>query len=144
MGSLLRKIYSGLLHEVQLWVTSLLQKLARTLYVQMAYKRVSLKPWVLSKQRSTSIYNCSRSNSSGCMGAGTYILQVINTLHSKGFGHTRLNSLCTAIANGSWILCQCIQTSILSITSVQMLMYTRKLCVKYHSCEFLIVWILNF
>ena len=57
-----------------------------------------------SKQQSTSVYNCSQSNSSGWVRA--LILQLINTLLDEGFSHMRLYSLCTAIANGSWILCQ--------------------------------------
>ena len=57
-----------------------------------------------SKQQSTSVYNCSHSNSSGWV--RELILQVINALLDEGFGHTRLYSLCTATANGSWILCQ--------------------------------------
>ena len=52
------------------------------------------------------------------------ILQVIDALLDKRFGQMRLFSMYTATPNES------------SITGVQMLMYTCKLCVKSHSCEF--------
>ena len=41
-----------------------------------------------SKQQSTSVYNCSQSNSSGWV--RVLILQAINALRDKGFGHTIL------------------------------------------------------
>ena len=77
-----------------------------------------------SKQENTSVYNCSL--------VQALILQAINALRDKGFGHTRLYSLCTATANGSRTLCQ--------FTNKHLIYYwcpdARKLCVKCHSCEF--------
>ena len=87
MGSLLGKFYSGLLQEVRLWVA--IAEVGRHIYVHMAYKLMfKSKAIGSSKQQTTSVYNCSRSNSSGRM--RVLILQVINALHDKGFGHTRL------------------------------------------------------
>ena len=71
-----------------------------------------------------------------------FILQAINTLHDKEFGHTRLYSLYASTAKDHEY-CANLQTNILSITGVYTLMYTCKVCVKCHSCEFLII-IVNF
>ena len=67
------------------------------------------------------------------------ILQAINALHDslrdKWFGQMRVFSMYTATANESKY-CASLQTNILSVTCVQMLMYTLQLCVKSHSREF--------
>ena len=97
--SSVEKIYSGLSHEVQLWVAIAEIGTDAIMHnVQMA-SLLTLKPCV-------SVYSCSWSNSSGWVWA--LMLQVINALHNKRFGHTRLFSMCTCTttANRSWMLCQ--------------------------------------
>ena len=98
MGSLLRKINSGLLHQVCLWVA-----------IAEIGTNAIMSRWPLSLShdglQSTSVYNCRQSNSSSWVRA--LILQAINALCDKKFAHMRLFSMCTvATANGSWILCQ--------------------------------------
>ena len=52
--------------------------------------------------------------------------------------------LCVQLLQTDREYCASLQTSISSITEIYRLMHMRKLCVKCHSCEFLIVWIVNF
>ena len=98
----------------------------------MAYKNN------LSYGLQSTFYNWYRTNLNGWV--QVLILQAMNALLDKRFGprfgHTRLFSMCTATADGLWILCQFINKHLI----VQMLMYMCKLCVKSHSSEFSIVW----
>ena len=85
MGSLLGKIYSGLLHEVRLWVAIAEIGTDAIMSMQMAYKHLSLKPWI-AKYFDLQLQP---KNLSGWVRA--LILQVINALRNKGLPmHTRL------------------------------------------------------
>ena len=65
------------------------------------------------------------------------ILKVINTLRDEECDQTRLFSFYMTTATDHEY-CAGLQTSILSITRVQMLMYTCKLCVKCVAHEFFV------
>ena len=65
------------------------------------------------------------------------IPQAINALHDKkGLTTWDFLVLCVQLLQMDREYCASLQTSILSINGVQMLMYTRKLCIKSHSREF--------
>ena len=63
------------------------------------------------------------------------MLQAINSLSDKNLA-TRDHILCAQLLQTDYEYFAYLQTSILSITKVQMLMYISKLCVIHCSCEF--------
>ena len=118
MDLLLGKIYSGLLHEVRLWV---------------AIAEIGIDVWPINKLshglQSILVYNCSQSNSGGLMWV-IILLQAINALHNK-----RFETIFYVHSYWNCEYCASLQSSISSIPGVQVLVYTRKFCVKSHSCE---------
>ena len=70
----------------------------------MAYEYLSLKPCMGCKVLQSTIVAKVIYNSSGWV--WMLILQAISTLRNQRFGNMRLFSMCTATANGLWILCQ--------------------------------------
>ena len=94
----------------------------------MAYKHLSLKPWV--PVSSKVLQSTIAAEVTQVAGFGH-----LNALHSKDLA-TQNYILCAQLLQINHEYCASLQASILSITGIWMLMYTSKLCVKCHSCEF--------
>ena len=97
MSSLLGKTYSGLLHEVRLWVAIAeigtdammhdFQMAGLSTLKPKAGSCKVLQSTVVADREVTRVVGCGR----------LYILQVINALRDKRFGHTRLFSICAQL-----------------------------------------------
>ena len=97
-----------------------------------------------NKQQNTSVYNCScKHQSNSSVQALALILQAKNTGHgwmTRGLAAQDYNIILCAQTGHDY--CASLQTNILSITRVQMFMYTCEMSLRHVS--YFIGWIVNF